>query len=921
MAQGFFSDDETQEILVENRTNDPLCNKCGLFKGCSNPKLDYTGEGRKDVLIIAEANGRNEDRLGTQLIGDVGQSYRKQLSQYGLDLEKDFWKHNAVNCFPHDTEKGITKVKTPTTTQITCCQPFIQYTIQRLKPKIIWLLGGIATKSFYRERFSDNADITRFRGLKIPDRDTGAWVFPMFHPSYLYRQSTDKNLESVYNRDLKYAINNIDIDPPSFIDFNKRVNLVYNFQDIIDILRQARGSGCFVFDFETNGLRANKELSKIATISFSTNKNSAYSFPFMYQDFFSSKEQNRIRLELNCILNNENIKKVAHNLKFEHSWSKHVLEVDVKNWYWDSMLCSHSLDSRKDFTGLKFQSYINFGVNPYDKEMKQFLDPKGKEYNKVDEAPLEKLLLYGGLDSILEHHLFLKQEREISKPENKDLKKGFEFFMDGLRELCEVEGYGVSVNTELLNKIDDDLTVKINGLEKEILEGDEAETYKKVFNTNFRLDSDTQLKQLLYDVLKLPQITTEKGNLSVSMAAITKQSDHPFIAKYLNLDTYKTIQNTFIRQFKREEINGKLYPMYNLHIPRSYRGCIAKGTLILAVRNFTKYPKGVPIEDINVGDYVYCFDNNLNPAIRKVLWAGKTGEKQVIRLYYSVNGGGGKGYLDVTPEHKIRLIDGTYEQAQNLIGDFRKPEESNHVPKIRVLSCKRVFDTLRFTGHLKHGNGIYEHRLIYKELIGSLDDNEKIHHKNKIHLDHTLTNLQKMTLSDHSRLHAKDTLNSPIAKKNSLLAMKKNVESGYLKKISKKGVDHPNYLNLSKFHCLKQIAKVKGSITKINYDFNTFKNYLKQYKINEEIIRLRYDKKGKYISKSRLLQLTLFGRAKIQKILGHNHYRLIKLFNYYNIPITRKWGNQYGEFVPGNHVITKIEWINKTVDVYDLEVE
>ena len=45
------------------------------------------------------------------------------------------------------------------------------------------------------------------------------------------------------------------------------------------------------------------------------------------------------------------------------------------------------------------------------------------------------------------------------------------------------------------------------------------------------------------------------------------------------------------------------------------------------------------------------------------------------------------------------------------------------------------------------------------------------------------------------------------------------------------------------------------------------------------------------------------------------------MYKLYDIDTTRKWGNQFGEFKPGNHVITSVEWIGKKVDVYDIETE
>ena len=61
-------------------------------------------------------------------------------------------------------------------------------------------------------------------------------------------------------------------------------------------------------------------------------------------------------------------------------------------------------------TGLKFQSFINFGVEPYEKSVESFLtntDING--FNKVMQAPFQELLLYNSMDSLMTFHLLQKQ--------------------------------------------------------------------------------------------------------------------------------------------------------------------------------------------------------------------------------------------------------------------------------------------------------------------------------------------------------------------------------------------------------------------------------------------------------------------------------------------------------------------------------
>ena len=117
------------------------CYSCGLYKNCITPKMQPTGKGEKKILVIAEAPGKMEDLHGTQLIGQAGQTLRRYLKKYGVDLDRDCWKTNVIICRPANN-------KTPTSKQINCCRPNLIKTIEELKPEKILLLGSIALQGF-----------------------------------------------------------------------------------------------------------------------------------------------------------------------------------------------------------------------------------------------------------------------------------------------------------------------------------------------------------------------------------------------------------------------------------------------------------------------------------------------------------------------------------------------------------------------------------------------------------------------------------------------------------------------------------------------------------------------------------------------------------------------------------------------------
>lgn len=494
-------------------------------------------------------------------------------------------------------------------------------------------------------------------------------------------------------------------------------------------------------------------------------------------------------------------------------------------------------------------------------------------------------------------------------------KRGYDLLHRGSIAFSEMQMNGIRIDLDYAKQAYKDISRQVKEQKRKVHDYKEIKEWKKIYKDKFNLDSGDQLKDVLFNKFGYEAVHfTEKGNESTNKEALIALG-LPFTDDLIHYRQLSKTKNTYLKNILKETQDGFLHPFMNLGTARTFRSCVAKGTKILVAKNFIRKPRGTAIEKIKVGDWVYCFDDDLKPVLRKVLWAGKTGHKEVIRVHWQSRGG--KGYLDVTPEHKIRGITGEYVQAKDIMkADFREGK-SRHCAKRRVLAGVRKGDSLYFSGHTAQGKGLLEHRFIYSHFYGKLKKKDIIHHKNGNHLDHNPTNLKKMSLSSHSSLHAKDTICTEKTRKRNVKAVKKAWKEGRYEKVKENHFS----LELSKLQILKSLAQAKGKPTKTQYDYSTIKFYAAKYEIDIEAIQLRYDKHGKYISKNKLIKLSKLGRSKVQKILGHNYYKLLRLYNFYKIPTERQWANQFGEFKPGNHTITKIEWIKKKTDVYDLEVE
>lgn len=298
-------------------------------------------------------------------------------------------------------------------------------------------------------------------------------------------------------------------------------------------------------------------------------------------------------------------------------------------------------------------------------------------------------------------------------------------------------------------------------------------------------------------------------------------------------------------------------------------GCIAKGMRVDVMRDVSGDPVGIPIEEVKVGDYVFAYDNTLNLCLKKVLWAGKTGTKNVIRIHWQGSGHQHHGYLDLTPDHPVRLTNGEYVQACDL-----KPLD-------RVMALHRYIDKrsgysrLFVTGQKKD---IREHCFIHQHFTG--EKHQVVHHWDGNKLNNVIENLDGTTNKDHSFYH------SSITPREVLVERCKKAKAN---SPSQKGREVPStHLNLSREDLHQLLEMYNYSVTNIckqfGIDFNTLKKYLKK-----EGYDLREIKEE---CKSRRAEQIKQSAA---------HARSCKKEN--------------------NHEIIKIEVLNEEVDVYDLTVE
>jgi len=562
-VRGFFSDEELSSVGV-NGPNSGECEKCGLAKTCKTPQMGYTGKGGKGILIVAEAPSDADDRAGAPLSGDTGKWFADKLKSKGIDLEADCWKTNAVGC--HTTK--------PTKAHVKSCNPRLMRTIAELKPKFIWLMGTDAIYSYYHKRES-NTTADRWRGLCVPDVEHNAWVLPLYHPAYVLRMEKDDHFQKTYDRDLSNAIKCSKFpDPPEEMSL-KGAKILKDYDDVVKLLTRITKEKPvkLAFDYETTGLKPYRKGHKIATISLCFDYDTSYAFPYQYRTHFTHDQQEIIGNLWIYILEDPAIKKIAHNSKFEDMWSREFFAVDTHPMWWCTMNAEHILDNRSEFSGLKFQALRRWGIPDYDADIEKYLKNESKDtpYNRVMEAPLNDLLLYNSIDSLLTFRLQEEQEDEFSSyPKMEEARK---FFMGGLKTLATLQENGIPLNREYYNNQNIELGKRIDTMKEALYNFPEAKRFLKERNRQINFGSSADLVDLFFNIMQLPKGKLTAGGNPCVDAEVLASLNTPIAKEKTKISKLEKIKGTYLGQFLREiEDDNKLHPFFDLHTVATYRG-------------------------------------------------------------------------------------------------------------------------------------------------------------------------------------------------------------------------------------------------------------------------------------------------------------------------------------------------------------
>lgn len=329
-----------------------------------------------------------------------------------------------------------------------------------------------------------------------------------------------------------------------------KYKLVTSFKELEEMKHEILQKGLVSVDIETDGKHFME--CKIIGVAFSVNENAGYYLPILHnvEKEFSEKEAIDFLKE---ICENQSIKKVGHNLKYEYVVMKRY-GIEMNNIFFDTMIASYVL--RPDFTHHNLdrlaEEYLNYRTVRYE----EIIGKEQSLFSTLLNVPIEKVVEYSCEDADIALRLYnLFSTKLEQNPRQKELFYSIE--MPVVKVLGDMEYNGIKINVDRLKALSKELQTELESVSRRIYE-----LAGEVFNLN----SPKQMGYILFEKLKLPPVKKTKTGFSTDEEVLEELAEEYEIAEYiLRHRTLTKLKTTYIDELPNMvvESTGRIHTSFN----------------------------------------------------------------------------------------------------------------------------------------------------------------------------------------------------------------------------------------------------------------------------------------------------------------------------------------------------------------------
>ena len=339
----------------------------------------------------------------------------------------------------------------------------------------------------------------------------------------------------------------------SSTELKQQTIIIDSTENLDQLVEKLNKASMIAFDTETTS--TDQMQAVLVGISLSTEPGVGYYIPLGHKSDNDQLPVSTVLDALRSPLTNPNIKKSAHNMKYDYVVLAR-LGLRVKPLTFDTMIAEWVTNPSSHNLGLKNLAWVRKGI-----KMTEISDliGKGKSQITMADVPIEKAAAYAAADAETVLQLIPDLEQELE--EKSALSLLHEIEMPLVSVLAEMEITGIQLDVPYLKQMSYDLGEQLKQIEKEV--------YTDV-GTTFNLRSPQQLSDALFNKLAIepPDRTrrTASGFYSTSAPVLEAlRGKHAVVDKVLKYRELSKLKSTYLDALPTQvnPLTGRVHTSYN----------------------------------------------------------------------------------------------------------------------------------------------------------------------------------------------------------------------------------------------------------------------------------------------------------------------------------------------------------------------
>lgn len=500
-------------------------------------KLVNKGSTKSGIVIIGDSPSYQDALTKTLFTSTQGKVLDKCLRILNL-TRSDVVLANAVKCYISDGAS-----RTYISSGVSNCRDYLFDTLQKIKPKLVILLGNLALRQVLKK-----TGALKHHGTFTYSTELGCTVFATVSPSYCVNNSQkaypdipDEKMsmrESIIFNDFKTVLTWLETGA-SDIDTSNYTEILSD-QDISDLTKDKR---IIAFDLEWN-----TDTGEILTISFTSEAGKSKIYSFVTQ---------AVPFVIKRLLEDSSISKIVAARPIDEMMLR-KLHITVQGKIFDVLTAAHIID----------ENYYTYSLEDVSNHYTALHNIKQLSRNKrgsLQDLDKTDLIAYSGVDSDATYRSFLAIHTKLK--ETPALYKYYYKFIAPAQDLfTKMQENGCLIDTKKLKENSEFASTLLTELHTTCL-GMIPEHIKESYKDNLSLTRNALLVDYLFTNkagkrLRAASFTETTNVPAITEAHLKQFIDDPFISTYLRWKKLAKITSSYINNMWEfiDPVTKKIHP-------------------------------------------------------------------------------------------------------------------------------------------------------------------------------------------------------------------------------------------------------------------------------------------------------------------------------------------------------------------------